>query len=385
MKGQQKRLKKNRRKLKVMAKDKNQAVARCSTASVKATAQVTDNRFAPGELPRFGDVEPVAIRTITKLDQRSMVWAYDGVATNVEAISPFMSIVIGVGVVASLFFMWDLVFGADFSYDSIGIRIFLFVVSVVIVVGGSWFVYYMLKNSIFSAYGDLHFNRHSKTIYTAENNVSVRMNWANVRPFAVTSFGPAQFGAPIMMSLQLAEFASPNSNALVNSFIVAGPLPSRRGCQEVWELIRRYMEDPPERLPSLEVAQGDRDWVSVLLAFGPMSFGTIPQEFLAKLRERNWWPPINPFRVCFWIIGWYFPLSATLYNKYRRRAKLPAEWTKDEAPPNDEVNPYQTSARDPKEVAGRVRAAWIIGVVSGLSVAIGICLYGLVLMGMLAN
>jgi hypothetical protein len=363
-----------------MVKHQDQAVAQggaSNAAHSSAAKQGADDRFAPGELPRTSDVQPAAIRVITKLDQCSMVWAYEGVATDVEAISPFFSIIIGGVVAACLFFMWDIVFGTLFSDELSSARIWLFVISLLFAAGGSWLVYYMLKNSVFSAYGDLHFNRHSKTIYTAENNKALRMNWANVRPFAVAGFGPPQFGAPIMMSLQLVEFASQDSRTPVASLVVAGPLPTRRGCQEVWELIRRYMEDSPERLPSLEVAPGDRDWVSVLLVFGPMSFGTIPQEFLAKLRARNWLPPMNPFRMCWWIIAWYFPLSVTLYNKYRRRAKLPVEWIRDEIPPSGDPNPYRASVREPKEVLGRKKAAWIIGVVSGLCVSIGICLYTL--------
>lgn len=348
-----------------------------NASSPKGATQSVDDRFAPGELPRISDAEPVVIRTVIKLDQRSMVWAYEGVATDVEALSPFFAILIGGVVGACLFFMWDIAFGTLFSGEEVSARIWLFAISLLFAVGGSWFVYFILKNSIFSAFGDLHFNRRSGTIYTAENKTSVRMNWANVRPYAIANFGQPQLGAPIMMSLQLVEFASPDSKTPMAHLVVAGPLPSRKGCQEVWELIRRYMEDPPERLPPLEVAPGNRDWIGVLLTFGPMSFGTIPQEFLSKLRARNWWPPINPFRMGLWIIAWYFPLSVTLYNRYRRRAKLPLEWTKDEIPPASERNPYQTSVMDPKDAAGRRKAAWIIGIVSGLCISIGIYLYSL--------
>lgn len=56
---------------------------------------------------------------------------------------------------------------------------------------------------------------------------------------------------------------------------------------------------------------------------------------------------------------------------------LPLEWTKDEAPPASERNPYQTSVMGPKDAGGRRKAAWIIGVVSGLCISIGIYLYSL--------
>lgn len=366
-----------------MAEYETRPGAPAGRSSARVPLQKPDDKFAPGELPRISDVDPVAIHTIIKLDQRSMVWAYEGVATDVEAISPFLSIIIAIGLAAGLWLMWDILSGEALSDTSIVIRIAFFVICLFVEIVGAWFIVYMLKNSLFSAYGDLHFNRYSRTIYTAENNKAVRMNWANVRPYAVVNFGPVQFGAPVMMSLQLAEFTSPDSNTLISSFIVAGPLPNRKGCQEVWELIRRYMEEPPSNLPQLEVVPGARDWVTILLMFGPMSFGTIPQEFLAKLRARNWWPPINPFRMCWWIIAWYFPLSVTLYNKYRRRARLPVEWTKDEMPLPGENNAFLVSGRDSQEAAGRRKAAWIIGTLSGLCTGIGIYLYSLAAIAMI--
>lgn len=54
--------------------------------------KLTENSLASGELPRKSQAQPLTLRTIIKLDQNSMVWPYEGIATRVESIGPFFSI-----------------------------------------------------------------------------------------------------------------------------------------------------------------------------------------------------------------------------------------------------------------------------------------------------
>jgi hypothetical protein len=296
-----------------------------------------------------------------------MIWADDGVATEVEAMGPFISIVMLVCSAAGFWMGYEM-----FVLDN---NIALSVLLIALGVGAIAFAAYMLKISLFSSYCDLHFNRKTGKIYSRENNLSLQMDWKHVRPFAARGIGPVQLGGPPVMSLILAEFHPTQPNILKARMIVAGMLPNRHGCQEVWELIRRYMDESPDTLPELEVVPGGRNWTSALLEFGPLANHIKSvSELIADFRDNNWWPIITPVNVLWWIVAWPFPLSTTLYARYRPKAKLPAEWTAQEMPPHGSENPYRITSRDAAEAAGRRKAAWVIGLTSGICVLLGVSL-----------
>lgn len=327
--------------------------------------------LASGELPLRSNAEPMTIRTITKLDQRSMVWAYDGVATEVEAQGPFIALLITAMVGFVVWMMAQMLLYPD-PGDGVGLAIGLWIGIVLMLALELAVVIYCLKISIFSTYGDVHFNRHTGKVYTSENKLALQLDWRHIRPMAISTVGPLQLGAPTLMSLMLVEYEPDQPNVWKAKFVAAGPLPNREGCQQVWELIRRYMEDPPESMPKLEVVPEARSWTNVLISFGPLANLKEPSQFLAQLRANRWVPWINPLILGWWILAPSFPLSTTLYAKYRRKAKLPAEWTHEETPPAGEKNPYRSGALDPTEMAGRRRAARIIGGIAGVCILIGV-------------
>lgn len=245
-------------------------------------------------------------------------------------------------------------------------------------------IIYALRISIFNRHGDLHFNRKTGKVYTKQNKELFEMDWANVRPYAARGFGPIQVGAPTVMSLQLVEYFPENPTEWKTRITVEGMLPNREGCQQVWELIRRYMEDPPEAMPPQAVVPA-RGWSSALLEFGPLaeSHGTT-HEFFAKLRLTGWFPfndLLSLFQPIIWLIFWPAPVSEILYARFRRPAKLPSALLASEVPPAGEPNPYRISALDPAERSGRRRAVWIVALVCAACCLASMTVWGVLIWG----
>lgn len=329
--------------------------------------------LTPGILPRASDATPLALRTITKLDQRSMVWADDGVATQMEAMGPWIAFT----VLAGAYGMgWMLVHGAgDLLGEGLGNAIVMFAIGVFIIIACIGMAAYSLKVSLFNTYADLHFNRAAGKIYTALNNKPFVMDWRHVQPMAGLTIGPIQLGAPPLMSLVLVETAPDNPGAWVRKLTVAGPLPNRAACQQVWELIRRYMDGAPEDLPPQVVAPGGRSWQTVLVTCSPQAQRQGATEYLQKLRANGWHVWFNPLWLLLNLFFWVDPVSNLLYAKYRRKARLPTELVATEVVPSGEPNPYHTSASDPAEARGMRHAARVIGTTLAVTSAIGITLW----------
>ena len=338
--------------------------------------------YAEGELPRHADVQPLTLRTLIKLDQNSMIMAYEGVATKVEALAPFFSLLVSLGPII-------------FTYLAIkdGLEGKIWEDEVWIIILGLIFMWglaipciiYAIKISLFNRYSDLHFNRKTRKIYTKQNKDLFEMDWANVRPYATRGFGPIQVGAPAVMSLQLVEYFPENPSEWRTRITVEGMLPNREGCQQVWELIRRYMEDPPETMPP-QVVVPARSWSSALLEFGPLaeSQGTT-HEFFVRLRRTGWFPfndLLSMFQPIIWLIFWPAPISEILYARFRRPAKLPTLWLASEVPPVGEPNPYRISTLDPAERSGRRRAVWVVALVCTACCLLSMTVWGVLIWGL---
>ena len=329
-----------------------------------------------GELPRHSDATPeVPPRSIVKLDSRSMVWAYDEIASDVEALSPFMALAL----LFALSVLVPMTILGFFDRDEpLSGQIATGVMSAVLIPASIVGIVYLLKISLFSRYANLHFNRKARSVYTQEGKVAIRLDWNHVRPFASAVPGPLTMGALPAWALTLVEFSAGPSPRPIQRIRVQGILPSRDACQRLWECIRCYMDEAPEHVPELEVVPGGRTWQTALLDFGPMreisptdSSEDIAAGVIGRLRKRNWWPAIGPFRIFWWTIFWPGPLSTILYERFRREAQLPPAWTADEVPPAGEANPYRIRSKAPNERAGRRKATWIIGIACTICIALG--------------
>ena len=345
------------------------------TANAPSTGSVASDSLMKGELPRRSDAQPEVVKSVIKLDDRSMVWAHDQVASDVEAMTPFMALLMVFIALYSAPVFWR----TDYAgIDNWTLRIVLVVIGVAVVPGslvGAWFV---LKIG-FGRYADIHFNRRTRKVYTQEDKVAIQIDWPRVRPFAIPAMGPLTMGGLPLWSLTLIEFSATNPKAWTRQMRVQGLLPDRDSCQRVWEAIRRYMDEPPESLPALEVvADPSSSWQGAILDFGPARvFDAVKMledaalGAMGRLRRRHWWPALNPMILFWWTFFWPGPLSDILYHRFRPKARLPADWTAEEVPPAGETNSYRKSALPADVVAGRRKATWIIGLTCGTCIAIG--------------
>ena len=139
----------------------------------------------------------------------------------------------------------------------------------------------------------------------------------------------------------------------------------------VWASLRATRREAAAR----EVVE-DNVRLAALLEAGPLNDADLFVDWslsaTQRLRKHHWWPIITPVRMLFWIAFWPGPLSQVLYERFRPRVRLPAEWTESEALLPGEANLYVASVPDAAERAGRRKAAWIVGVTCGICIAIGI-------------
>ena len=328
-----------------------------------------------GELPRLSSVEPEIVKAVVKLDDRSMVWAHDQAASDVEAMTPFMAVIL------VLVFLAGMPMFLRMNYDDLdgwALKIVLPTIGFVLLPGMLVGAFFVLKVG-FGRYADLHFNRRTRMIYTQEGKVAVQIQWERARPFAIPVVGPLPMGGLPLWSLTLIEFSATNPKAWTRQMRVQGLLPDRESCQRVWEAIRRYMDEQPDSLPPLEVVRDPtHSWQGAILDFGPAkAFDAIRNAEDAalgatgRLRRRNWWPPMNPMIVFWWTFFWPGPLSDILYHRFRPKARLPTEWTEEEIAPPGEPNQYRRSPTPPDVIKGRRKATWILASTCGLCIAIG--------------
>ena len=123
---------------------------------------------------------------------------------------------------------------------------------VAILLGGLICAWLFLK-LVINRYADLHFNRRTQKICTKEGKLAIQMDWQRVCTFASPVGGPLPMGGLPLWSLTLLEFSATNPNAWARQLRVQGLLPDRESCQRVREAVRRYMAEPPDNLPPLEV------------------------------------------------------------------------------------------------------------------------------------
>jgi len=334
-----------------------------------------EDSLMKGELPRYSDVEPEIVKAVIKLDDRSMVWAHDQAASDVEAMTPFMALVMVLVFVAGAPAFLQLDYK---SLDGWALKAVLLAIGFVLLPGMLVGAFFVLKLG-FGRYADLHFNRRSRRIYTQEGKVAMQIQWEHVRPFAIPMIGPLPMGGLPLWSLTLIEFSAASPKTWTRQIRVQGLLPDRESCQRVWEAIRRYMDETPDRLPPVEVVRDPmHSWQGAILDFGPArAFDAVrtPDDAalgaMGRLRRRNWWPAVDPMILFWWTFFWPGPLSDILYHRFRPTAKLPADWTADENPAPGESNPYRRLPMPADVVAGRRKATWIIGLICGTCIAVG--------------
>ncbi|WMJ69531.1 hypothetical protein [Stenotrophomonas sp. 24(2023)] len=315
-----------------------------------------------------------------RLDDEAMVWSEGNAASRMEAIMPVAALMM-LGMASGLGYM-----GVNLALDpteSIWMRVFTSASAGVITAALAAAAFLCIKLSVGSRQSHLYFLRRSRQVFCIVDGKQCLLDWSNVRPYARVGYGPVQFGAPLMMALDLMEIYPEAPESWRLRFTVDGPLPHREACQQSWELIRRYMDDAPEAMPTLSLVDSSH-WTTALLERGPLSAGGAGREMIERLRAAHW----NVFTVTdylaavpLWIAFWPEPVSQMLYARFKRPVAPPTGLLA-EGPPRGSCAGYSIQPADAGDPAGRRKAATQVAVVCGLCCLVSIT--GWILVGYMA-
>lgn len=236
-----------------------------------------------------------------------------------------------------------------------------------------------LKLSIGSKQSDLYFFRKSRKVFCVVDGKHCLLDWNNVRPYARAGYGMVQFGAPLVMALDLMEIYPEAPETWRLRFTVDGPLPDREACQQSWELIRRYMDEAPEAMPATFVVDQSH-WTTSLLERGPLSAGGAGKEMIERIRAMNWnvfMVPQYLASVLLWLVFWPEPLSQILYAHFKRPVAPPAELLASNSLLGSSAH-YSIVRPSRQDIAGRRKAAAQVTVICSICCLISITGWGLI-------
>lgn len=334
-----------------------------------------DLRFTEGPLPFAASSKAYSVRDVVRLDDEGMVWSESTGASRMESIMPVAALVllcmaIGLGYMGVML--------ALDPTESMGMRVFASACASLGAAALAGTAFLCVKLSIGSKQSDLYFFRRSRKVFCVVDGKQYLLDWNNVRPYARVGYGPVQFGAPLMMALDLMEIYPEAPETWRLRFTVDGPLPDREACQQSWELIRRYMDESPEAMPATFLVDPSH-WTTSLLERGPLSAGGAGKEMIERIRAMNWnvfMVPQYLASVLLWVIFWPEPLSQMLYAKFKRPVPPPAEVLASNSIHGSSVH-YRILRSSPEDIAGRKKAALQIAVVCSICCLISIATWGL--------
>lgn len=329
-----------------------------------------DLRFTEGPLPPDATSQAYSVRDIVRLDDEAMIWSESNAASRMESIMPVAALVmlciaIGLGYMGVMVTLEPTL--------SIAMRVFASASAGLSAAALTAIAFLCIKLSIGSKQSDLHFFRKSRKVFCVVDGRHCLLDWNNVRPYARVGYGMVQFGAPLMMALDLMEIYPEAPETWRLRFTVDGPLPDREACQQSWESIRRYMDEAPEAMPATFVVDPSH-WTTSLLERGPLSAGGAGKEMIERIRAMNW----NVFavpqylgNVLLWLIFWPEPMSQMLYARFKR----PVAPTMDLFASNStrgRSEHYSILRSSPEDIAGRRKAALQVAVVCSFSCLISL-------------
>lgn len=335
-----------------------------------------DLRFTEGYLPPAATSQAYSVRDVVRLDDEAMVWSESNAASRMESIMPVAALVM-LCIAIGLGYMGVMV--ALKPTDTMVVRVFASASAGLSAAVLAAIAFLCIKLSIGSKQSHLYFFRGSRKVFCVVDGKQCLLDWNNVRPYARVGYGPVQFGAPLMMALDLMEIYPEAPEAWRLRFTVDGPLPDREACQQSWELIRRYMDEAPEAMPATVLVDPSH-WTTFLLEQGPLSAGGAGKEMIELIRAVNW----NVFAVpkylgsvLLWLIFWPEPLSQMLYARFKRPVAPPAELLASNSRLGSSAH-YSILRPSPRDIAGRRKAALQVAVVCSICCLISITGWGLI-------
>jgi len=220
------------------------------------------------------------------------------------------------------------------------------------------------------------FNRKTGKVYGSHRGRALELDWQRVRP-VLTKGKLFINGAQTFYNLVLFQPESTEhwfksrSKRGVGLIVTAGHAWGWGTCHQLWEFIRRYMDEDPKqaakRLPLVEIAPPSTGWVGKVLDQGPYHDATEDGKRMQRLRDRNGKPELNAVNTSYVTFMGPGSLMSVFQAFARRAVKLPTEWW---PTPASGPNPYQTTPPKAEDQALRLKAAkivapWLVATVGG--------------------
>ena len=145
------------------------------------------------------------------------------------------------------------------------------------------------------------------------------------------------------------------------------------GCMGLWEYIRRYMDEAPEKLPPTEVQPETGDWAQRWLERGVYGGFYADHPMISHLRDHNGVPPLN-FWVAFLMFICAPGVLLSFYDAWLRpQTQLDPAWI----PASDTAaNPYKVIFPTPEDHRLREKAARLVAIWSILLIGGGCAFWG---------
>lgn len=225
------------------------------------------------------------------------------------------------------------------------------------------------------------FNRRTRKVYGSHHGRPLELDWDRVRP-VLTKGKMYLNGAQTFYNLVL--FQPDTAHDWFNSrikrghgLIVTAGHPWGWGtCHQLFEFIRRYMDEDPKqaakRLPAVEIASAIEGWISKVLDEGPYYDLTEGGNRMQRLRERNGRPEFRwGSSLAMVLVGPAALISVLMVS--RRKVQLPQSWWPQAT---REPSPYPVQQLRPEDVALRRKAAPLVALWLLATVGSGCAFWG---------
>lgn len=242
-----------------------------------------------------------------------------------------------------------------------------------------WFLYLGL---IRPAPSPIIFNRRTRKVCGSHHGRPLELHWDRVRP-VLTKGKMYLNGAQTFYNLVL--FQPDTAHDWFNSrikrghglIVTAGHAWGWGTCHQLFEFIRRYMDEEPKqaakRLPAVEIAPAGEGWVGKVLDEGPYYDLTEGGNRMQRLRERNGKPELYASRSLYVAFMGPASLISVLMAFFRRKVQLPPQsWPQ----ATREPCPYSVLPPRPEDMALRRRAAPLVALWLLLTVGSGCAFWG---------
>lgn len=199
------------------------------------------------------------------------------------------------------------------------------------------------------------FNRKTRKVYGSYRGKVLEFDWKDMQAVTTQESDPER-GANLFLA-QFSPGKPPSNKTVQRGFVVTTGNLGSIAPEGLWEFMRCYMEEAPDKLPQVEIHPSNTSWTNRFLLQGPYGDFCSGEPLTMPLRERKGIPQINPFVTllvaCFWI-GIPFSLWQTWV---RPRTRLPMQWI---PPVPQGLNPYDIILPDARDEMLQNRAALIV-------------------------